>query len=554
MKMENIYYLPIKTSSLAHYFGSACIKAAKYFDNKLPDLQDKYEDAILLTNKRGCSETDCCLELVLTDNEVKELVDVKGGWFLFDAKPLPITRVKKIYFSDNEKMANTITDIAMSTAYVPKQMVELCRFESNSTNAIQLPPDFSGVEQREAIERYDRYLGAMALMRLAHEPYMNYSQNYFSTLSLFNSFIAGQVKLAEDKCNRRFNSALQGIFKNSNGFEKVLPYLNKPIDEESLNKIARENKQEIKKDLITRKIDLNKLTDTWTYTIAVLNAYGVGDEARKMRVDGLVSSHFSELKEEKSEGVALCYGYNRGYSVFGKEYSGVAFKYRLNSQLDYYTIESIYQYVFNNGMVSNIFPYLDSWCPKLPTKQAKKSTDYMILDELVIGKKKAKVFSPEWWNGYNPFFKTTFALLAEPIFEKIKEFVEKIIYPDIEEAYQDKIDQLDSEYSSREISLQKELNDAQEKVRDAERQISELKNSINKDTHHSYSSFDSVPKSENPVVAEPQIDFGTADEPVDTELAVAVSKYKDYTLKQLKSRTKVKDDATLGELLKKQNK
>ena len=46
------YYFPINSSSLAHYFGGACIKAAKYFNNKPQDIQDRYNEFLLLTDKK----------------------------------------------------------------------------------------------------------------------------------------------------------------------------------------------------------------------------------------------------------------------------------------------------------------------------------------------------------------------------------------------------------------------------------------------------------------------------------------------------------------------
>lgn len=422
----NTYFFPIQSTSLAHYFGSAIIKPAKYFTNKPYDIQDRYNQFLLFTTKFGTAETDCCIEVVLTDEETKVLIDVKNGWFLFDEKPLPITRIKKIYFSDIEKKNVTITNIRMSTAYVPETLVELHRFDDNSSASIQVPPECNGVDQEDKIVRFDKYLGALALMKTAGDPYMNYSPNYIATLSLFNSLIKKQV----DKCsNIAFKNSYQGLFTNSKGFEKVLPYLNKHIDEQALNMIARDEKQEIKKDKITRVIDINSISEnTWTYTIAILNAYGVGDESRRKRIDGLIQSHFSDVKKGKAEGVALCYGYNRGYSAFTKDYGineKISYKYKLESQLDYYTIESVYQYIFNKGIVSSTFPYLDKWCPKLPIDRPKRTTDYVILDEIIIGKKKAKVFSEEWWNGLFPKFRE-FGRLANELFLFFKEICEEM--------------------------------------------------------------------------------------------------------------------------------
>ena len=63
------YYLPINSTSLAHYFVSACVKPAKYFENKPQDIQDRFRNALLLSSELGTNDTDCCIELVLTKDE-----------------------------------------------------------------------------------------------------------------------------------------------------------------------------------------------------------------------------------------------------------------------------------------------------------------------------------------------------------------------------------------------------------------------------------------------------------------------------------------------------
>ena len=339
------FFFPIQATSLAHYFASAIIKPAKYFDNKIADIQDKYKEFLLFTNKLGTTEADCCMEVLLTDDEISSLIDVSEGWFLFDEKPLPLSRVKRVYFSDKEKRDVTVTNIRMSTAYIPDSLIGLQVFDNNPSEVIQIPSDCDGVNQRDKIEMFDRFLGALALMKIAGEPYMNYSPNYINTLSVFNSLIEEQINKVDQ---HKFKDSYKGVFTGSNGFEIVLPYLSQIINEQILAEIANANNQVVKKDKITHVIDVNSFDDTWTYTIAILNNYGVSDESRRKRIDGLIQTHFSEIRKGKAEGVALCYGYNRGYSAFTKDYGineKVSYKYKLESQLDYYTIESVYQYV-----------------------------------------------------------------------------------------------------------------------------------------------------------------------------------------------------------------
>lgn len=461
--MKTVFF-PIQSSSLAHYLGSAIIKPAKYFTNKPHDIQDRFSHFLLFTTKFGTTETDCCMEIVLTDEEIKVLIDLKDGWFLFDEKPLPITRIKKIYFSDRDKQNITITNIRMSTAYVPEALIDLHHFDDNPSTSIVIPPGCYGVEQEDNIVKFDKYLGALALMKTAGEFYMNYSPNYISTLSLFNSIIKDQINKIS---NLSFNYNFQGIFTCSKGFEKILPYLSKHIDEEVLNKIAIEEKQEIIKDKITRVIDLNSINEnSWTYTIAILNTYSVGEESRKKRVDGLILSHFSEIKKGKAEGVALCYGYNRGYSSFTKDYkkndnvsnTNVPYKYKLESQLDYYTIESVYQYIFNDR-ISAEFPYLDEWCPKQSVTRPTRKTDYVILDEIIIGKKKAQVFSEEWWNGLVPRFNKEFARFSKELFLFFKE-----LGNEMKEDLEDEREEIISSY-------EKKLNENDKKIDSLTKQL-----------------------------------------------------------------------------------
>jgi len=467
--MENKYYLPISSTSLAHYFGCACIKPSKYFDDKQEDLQDKFYDLLLVTTHFGTQQTDCCLELVFTKHEEDKLIDIKNG-FYFYKKPLPITRVRKIYFSSKERKEQTITNINMSAAFVPDELVEIKEFDSIQANELVKPQDIHIVSYNEQLKRFNGFLGGLALMRLAGEEYMNYSENYFATLAFFNTAIQQDLEYAKINIDIRY----RGAFTGENGFQKIIPYLNKMIDETDIDNIAREENQVIKKDKITRVIDLNVL-DKWTYTVAVLNTYGVGSESKKKKIDDLILSNFkTEIKPGKSEGIALCYGINRGYSAFSNKYSlsknEKIVKFQLNSQLDYYTVESLYQYAFNNNK-SDKFPYLD-WCPKQKWSKTGKKTDYMILDVIVIGKKKAKVLSKEYWTNLLPSF-----LQSNKFFEKTL----PQIYQELGEIiYNDTKDEIADDYENLIAQKQEEIN----KLKTEQKELLESQKTIEPQTSH----------------------------------------------------------------------
>ena len=70
--MKN-YYVPIKSTSLAHYFSKACIFPTKYLSNRIEDIQTKFDEFILISNKKWISNNNCSLEIILTEEENKKI-------------------------------------------------------------------------------------------------------------------------------------------------------------------------------------------------------------------------------------------------------------------------------------------------------------------------------------------------------------------------------------------------------------------------------------------------------------------------------------------------
>lgn len=432
------YYLPINSTSLAHYFVCACVKPAKYFENKPRDLQDSFRNALLLSSELGTNDTDCCIELVLTKDEEKNLLSFGKGLYLLPI-PLPISRVKTIYFRDPRQMELTLSNINMSAAFIPHHLAKVERFSNAGIDVAYVEDKLVSTDYAHQLTMFDRVLGALALMKTAKEPYMNYSENYASTLSFFNA------RVKEDLVNqgRQVNDKFFGLFTRNDSFRKILPYLEKNITKDDLDQIAAENKQIIERS-ISKAIKFDKLSGK-TYAVAILQSYGVGGEAATKKIDSLIATNFEELKEGTAEGIALYYGYNRGYSVFSNSYGTEEtgrqnVKYLLESQLDYYTIESVYQFAFYGNTASSQFPYIDAWCPR-KNQKPKRKTDYKVLDTVFIGKKKPAVFSKEYLLGFLEEIKT-FDFITTPIgslVEQIRNRVANDTKEEIEDAAETKI-------------------------------------------------------------------------------------------------------------------
>jgi len=451
------YYLPINSTSLAHYFVCACVKPAKYFENKPQDLQDRFKNALLLSSELGTNDTDCCIELVLTKDEERNLVPCGREFFLFPT-PLPISRVKAIHFRDPRQLEQTFSNINMSAAFIPHSLAKVARFSDAGIDVVNATDKPVDKDYSEQLVMFDRILGALALMKTAKEPYMNYSENYASTLSFFNALVRNDL----EKQGRQINEKFFGLFSRSGNFVKFIPYLEKKITKEDLDQIAAENNQRIERSY-TKAINYDKLSGI-TYAFAILQSYGVGGEAATKKIDGLISNNFEDLKDGKAEGIALYYGYNRGYSVFSNCYGTQEIgrqnvKYLLESQLDYYTIESVYQFAFYGNTTSSQFPYIDAWCPR-KNQRPKRKTDYMVLDTAFIGKKKPSVFSKEYLLGFLEEIKT-FDFINTPLsslVDKIRIRVADDTREEIEDAAETKFAEAEAKWMAKYKESQDEID------------------------------------------------------------------------------------------------
>lgn len=461
--MDNKYYLPTNSVNLAHYFSCACIKPTKYFSARTKDIQAEYPDYLFISNEKRIKNSDCSIELILTKEEKEKLLPAKNNEvFFLLPMPLPLSRVACIYFDSNERRDKITTLINLSTAFIPKNLAKVFDKEKE-TGSEEITFDFPKptLDFSKELKKYNSLLGGFALMKLARESYMNYSENYFSTLSFFNSAIEDDLSKS-----KKVNSIYHDAFIGKESFKQLNSYLENEITEDDLESIAKSENQKIKKDVITGLIDYNSLEKA-TYILSVLYSFGVGDEGRKSKVDGLILTNFHKnIKSDRAEVVALCYGLNRGYNVFTNKYGNETgeqiVKFQLDSKVDYFTIESLYQYSFNGVQKSKLFPYLDSVIPKSETRLRKQSkNDYYILDKLVITER-IKVGDAKWWNRLLSFFfqknqEELFKPFLISVFQKIKE--------DLEDDFSVQIENKDAELQK----LKEENSELAQKLKDSEK-------------------------------------------------------------------------------------
>ena len=392
--MANSFYIPINSGSLAHYFSKAIILPAKYFTNKPEDIQNRFADSLLLSAGKWVRNCDCSIEVVLTETEAGELSKVSDRFYLYNT-PIPISRVKSIAFLDPKQKETTIWNINSGAAFVPDTIVTVennRNIEILSDAEIEAGNEFkSTAELSDKIKRFDIILGGFAFMRLGGKSFMNYSENYFPTLSYFNKLVEEQtLNVAKDK-GLKFSNKYIGLFsKQESEWTKWQQYIYQNLDAQEIEMLADKEGIRVEKKLGLLKIDsINP--SSHLYELAILATYG---DRKNKSADNLVTDLSNgTIVPEKVEDVTILFGLNNGYSKLRNKYKGPLkdnnVKFTLESKLDYYIIESIYQFVFNGSKSSYTFNYLDSWCPTSKNKPNVKGYEtFKILDTVIIAKKK----------------------------------------------------------------------------------------------------------------------------------------------------------------------
>jgi hypothetical protein len=398
-------YIPLNLENLPQYFLRGIILPSVFYSKRAEDIQDRFSDSILISKKKWTDVNSCSLEIILTDSEVNLLTPISNNFYGYNGV-IPISRIKTITFLNTyaDKKDLTLWNINNGAGFIPRNLVKVEEYdESNYAPALELEGKIAKPNSIEALKKsvkyYDHILGGFAFMKLGGETFMNYSQNYFPTLSYFNKLIEEQIRSVQTERKFSFSNKFIGLFTSEESlWSKWRSAIFGLVNKEFVQQAALSEGVRIESKFNNIRIDsINK--DSLIYDLAVLATYG---ERKNKSTDDLVSDIYSgNIDKTKREEISILFGLNSGYSKLHNRYrvgeKERSVKFKLDSKLDYYTIESIYQYVFNKSRASYSFPYLDAWCPTAKTNLAVKGYEtYQILDKVVIAKKKHQFLSLEY--------------------------------------------------------------------------------------------------------------------------------------------------------------
>ncbi|MDX1718728.1 MAG: hypothetical protein R3353_01080 [Salegentibacter mishustinae] len=476
------FYLPISPANLAHYFRTGLIAPASFLSNRNEDLQSKIGNFLLFCSEKYTNETGCALELVLSKEEFNNITAVEDNFFIADLI-LPISRVKNVFFRETEQGDKTVWNIESGAAFIPNELVKI---DKDSKIAFAGKLSRRRLDAREPSEKkeqkillFDRLMGGLALMQVGGEDWQNYSENYIATLSLLNKKIKEEWK--EGGQIGDFNKYDWLIFQKE-GHKQFSKYVFSKVNDEVLERYAQNEGIRFEKKLGLIQLDKIK-KQSYTYLAAILATFDV--DGRK-KIDDFFSFLFhSDFEPDRKEGIALMFGLNKGYAAFRNKYKtediDLEVKFGLDSQLDYYTIESIYQYVFNGKTDNYDYDYLDSWCPKNSLENLVEYEAYKILDEQIVYKKKVVVGSSEYFQGlYQNFspeiYREVFKVVNEwfPSFMQTdniqggQQYLDSKVHEKVQDIFKSIFNQIKSDLEIKETVNEKSLGNKTEKSEKSE--------------------------------------------------------------------------------------
>lgn len=379
MEKATKFYIHTESDTLAHYLVRGIFCPSRFLSNKNRDIQDQYETFLLLSDKQWNADSDCSIEVTLIEEDIAKLIQLQDHYFVY-ADCLPISRLRKIHFADKKKAENVIWNINQGAAFVPEWAISYEYKSKQETVKLKgknnFPETYSEQNLKTKMERYDRLMGGLAFMKIgilnSKFRELDITTDYLSATAYFNSYITNQVE--NEKIS--INTNIQNVFS---GKDEIFKYLAKSISIDDVNELGKKEKQKVQKQFNAIKfesIDPKSLT----YKLAILHTYGKGKvKSDNDLVSGLLSSTATTLVEE----LALIFGLHTGYTALRNSYSNksdkVDVKFKLNSKLEYYLIESLFNYAFKEHKISSKFEFLENIAQANPGVKSITKFNYISL-------------------------------------------------------------------------------------------------------------------------------------------------------------------------------
>jgi hypothetical protein len=417
------YLLHLNSANLSNYFGFGnfyplALEESEIYknENRTKDILSEFEEYIIVANApiNKFDNTDVLVELVLNGIKVKEFED---SGLLYISEPIPVSRVKSIYFKSSDAKASflssiktfpdsfvssSICDVISENNYKPKE-IEL--------DKIKLPRNETLSEWKDKLDLFDKVLGLFAFIKNAgilyaerRNKFENFTDSFFSTLNLINPI--KQLSAFKENAYLRpllnyrsfeINSVQREIFKSI--IERV--YANKSFDirvaitileKASLREYPKNGELTDVKEQIEFFRQLENLTISYkgvlqkeimqkTQSLPVLVLLFLSKFSNKSRQhtdkqavrNSFIESEF-DLPLNSAEYVLGVLGLYYGYKNMIKQDSNLKFsdsnfeqlaastqsiKFKLESYFERFIVESAFQFAVQQKVLNDSFDFLN---------------------------------------------------------------------------------------------------------------------------------------------------------------------------------------------------
>ncbi len=200
-----ISYLQIKSANLSHYFNAGVIYPLSLedsdiyrYENRRPDLFTIFPDYIVVSDKplNGFDEDDVLIQILANDLDLRDTL-IPNVKYIED--PIPISRVKKLLFKTQKARNTFISSVkTFPDFYIDESLCEIANLRDGfldvNLDTLSFPENHSLDKWKVKLGSYDKIMGLFAFMKNAgifvaedENNFREYTPNYFSTLSIINN-------------------------------------------------------------------------------------------------------------------------------------------------------------------------------------------------------------------------------------------------------------------------------------------------------------------------------------------------------------------------------
>jgi len=383
--MQDRYLLQVCRDKLTDYVMKALICPDALMGEECHiDTQSKHQNVLLLSNgivKDLDYYEEILVELILTKEEIDvELKRTNSSNIFFFAKPLPISRISKIYTRDVKESAHILKKIETNQkGFIPKHLLEVRTDFEKFEISLEIEKDTDiDTEYNIKVCKFDKMLGMLSYMRNCeyyytdeNKMFSNFSANYFGILNTINKAVESPKNSFLQTLKEDENTGFFQFLMEKNRLDKT--FIHNLIEKRTVSKEIKQHLLVLISDPLKKLEILEVLKDKGVYFYICLVYINSDKYSNKMSsFKRMLNRQIPYDKAEKALAyLGLYYGYelldakeeietqNKCLKKFLKDSEFVNTKFLLESRLDYIVIESVYQYVFGKGVTNDSFSYLE---------------------------------------------------------------------------------------------------------------------------------------------------------------------------------------------------